>query len=83
MELMDAQEWAAKYFTERSRPDNRTIRDWVDQRILPGVIIGPRKVYIDESEWLKRVKSRRITAAKVVPHELTGDPLVDSVLKAV
>ncbi|RFA35177.1 DNA-binding protein [Alkalilimnicola ehrlichii] len=65
MAYVDAKTWANEEFHPNSRPDLRTVRDWVKNGYVPGRIIGPRRVYINVDAWKK---------------EQTGNDLADKVL---
>lgn len=51
MKLMLATEWAAKYFTEDSRPSEVTLARWLRDGKVPGRRVGGRQ-YVDEDAWL-------------------------------
>jgi hypothetical protein len=47
--LVLASEWV-KRFAEGSKPDARTVRSWVQRKIVPGEIIGTR-TYVDAERY--------------------------------
>ena len=67
MKMIKAETWARRYFGESDRPDLRTVRGWVRDGYLAGRTMGPKLVYVDEDEWLKR--------------QQTGNKLADRVLR--
>jgi hypothetical protein len=42
--------WAKARFDEASRPDERTVRHWVRNGVVPGREIG-RRVYVDDAAF--------------------------------
>lgn len=67
MPLILATHWAKTHFAECSRPDQRTVRNWVAKQVVPGEIIG-KQAYVDLDAWERRVKR-------------SGDDKVDVLLK--
>ena len=65
MRLIRAETFAERFFDAADRPDNRTVRSWVELQIVPGRIIG-RNVYVD------------VEAFEATPS--TGNQLADLIL---
>lgn len=84
MALVDARAWIDDNFKEGSKPDLRTVREWVINKHVPGLIIGPRKVYIDEQAWHRRREASqpmKISSSHQASQiRLTGDPRIDRIL---
>ncbi len=69
MALILATHWARDHFTECSRPDQRTVRNWVAKQVVLGEIIG-KQAYVDLEAWQRRVKK-------------SGDDEVDALLQKI
>ena len=50
MKLMKGAKWAAEYFDKGSKPDNRTVHSWVQNKVIPGKIINGI-VYVFRDQW--------------------------------
>lgn len=51
MRLMTIPDWSEKYFSERSRPSEQTVRRWLKSGALAGRKVGGAW-YVDEHVWL-------------------------------
>lgn len=51
MKLRKATDWARTHFHESTRPDTRTIRKWIHEEKVPGIVIDGQGVYVDEEQW--------------------------------
>lgn len=50
MKLIKVDRFRQIYFGPESAPDARTVRSWVENGDIPGVVINGR-VYVDQERW--------------------------------
>lgn len=65
--LMSISEYRATNFTEKSAPDARTIKKWIDNYELPGKIIGGK--YFVEIEAASGIEPASHRVLKVLNQE--------------
>ncbi|MBU2805876.1 hypothetical protein HF668_12125 [Acidithiobacillus ferridurans] len=51
MKLMKLDRFRKVYFEESSAPDLRTIRGWIENGAIPGVVLNGSAYYIDQEKW--------------------------------
>ncbi|MCO6440980.1 MAG: hypothetical protein J5I81_07835 [Nitrococcus mobilis] len=57
MKLIKAETWARRYFGDEDRPDLHTVRGWVRDGYVPG-LLGDGKGLVDEESFLESCGSR-------------------------
>ena len=50
MKLMKGAKWASEYFDKGSKPDNRTVHGWIENKVIPGTILNGT-AYVFKNKW--------------------------------
>ena len=66
MKLMTLKEWADETFTEKSRPDIKTLHRWIRDGHLAVRVIG-RNYYVDAENGLQENSTVEKARLKLVP----------------